>query len=38
MCKGQMDKGDVSIFIICSYFIFHNGKSGSIHVSANEGS
>ena len=38
VCKGQTDKGDVSIFIICMYFIFHTGKSGSLHVSANEGS
>ena len=36
--QGQTDKGDVSIFIICLYFIFHTGKSGSLHVSANEGS
>ena len=38
VCKGQTDKGDVSIFIICMYFIFHTGKSGSLHVSANAGS
>ena len=38
VCKGQTEKGDVSIFIICMYFIFHTGKSGSLHVSANESS
>ena len=35
--KGRTDKGDVSIFI-CMYFIFHAGKSGSLNVSASEGS
>ena len=35
--KGCTDKGDVSIFT-CMHFIFHAGKSGSLHVSANEGS
>ena len=37
VCKGRTDKGDVSIFI-CMYFIFHAGKSGSLNVSASEGS
>ena len=35
--KGRTDKGDVSIFI-CMYFIFHAGKSGSLNISASEGS
>ena len=37
VCKGHTDKGDVSI-IICMYFIFHAGKSGSLNVLASEGS
>ena len=35
--KGRTDKLDVSIFI-CMYFIFHAGKSGSLNISASEGS
>ena len=35
--KGRTDKGDVSIFI-CMHFTFHAGKSGSLNVSASEGS
>ena len=35
--KGRTDKRYVSIFI-CMYFIFHAGKSGSLNVSASEGS